>query len=398
MNIHLKTLFLFIFIVLNFNPIQSQDKDIVISILTCSPGEELYSIYGHNALRIQNHQAGTDLVYNYGTFDFDTPGFTMKFMRGQLPYLLSVDRFDDFMREYQYFERSVVEQVLNIDSTAREKIITYLQINMLPENRAYKYDFFKDNCATRLRDVLDKNIEGLKWDYKEASHKTFRQIIKEYQKPMQWTDFGIDLIIGAPADQKTSLAEEMFIPDYLAQAIEKASIIKEKPIKLQLSQADVIKFDHNEKSPNWFISPHFIFSLLFLIEILLFNLISRGKKIKYIKAYDQMWVIIITLAGLLMLFMWLGTDHIPTKYNWNILWANLLIPYWYFYGQKQSLSRVLAIIILLCLILTLINAFPAFSILPQYFHPATGMISPILILKGWRIYNFEMPNKAKTNV
>ena len=398
MNIHLKTLLLFILIVLNFNPLQSQDKDIVISILTCSPGDELYSIYGHNALRIQNHQAGTDLVYNYGTFDFDTPGFTMKFMRGQLPYLLSVDRFDDFMREYEYFERSVVEQVLNIDSTDKDKIITYLQINMLPENRAYKYDFFKDNCATRLRDILDKNIGGLNWDNKEASHKTFRQIIKEYQKPLPWTDFGIDLIIGAPADQKTTLSEEMFIPDYLAQAIEKASIINENPINLQLSQEDAIKFKNTERSPNWFISPEFIFSLLFIIELLIFNYTSRGKKIKYTKAYDRLWVIIITLAGLLMLFMWLGTDHIPTKYNLNILWANLLIPYWYFYGQRQRFSREVVFVILLCLTISAINAFPFFRILPQYFNNVIAIISLILILKVSSVYSLKMPDKTKINV
>jgi hypothetical protein len=148
-----KKMFLSLYLLLNVFVVFSQSipSDVTISILTCVPGKEIYSIYGHNAIRIQDRSSQSDIVYNYGTFDFDTPGFTLKFMRGKLPYLLAEGDFVRFMREYQYFERAVTEQVLDLDSIQKKQIIDALAFNMLPENRAYKYDFFMDNCATRLR-------------------------------------------------------------------------------------------------------------------------------------------------------------------------------------------------------------------------------------------------------
>lgn len=374
---------LFVLLFLGSGIIYSQNKNVVVSLLTCSPGSELYSIYGHNALRIQNFESGTDLVYNYGTFDFNTPGFALKFMRGQLPYLLSVAEYNDFMYEYNYFSRSVKEQILDIDSIATDKIVNFMQINMLPQNRAYKYDFFKDNCATRLRDVLDKNIAGLIWDTDMTSHKTYRQIIKEYQQAMPWTNFGIDLIIGAPADKPTTLAEEVFIPDYLAQALTNATVNQKK---LQMATRDLLTFDINPSNPSIIFRPEFFFTLLFIIELFIFFNAYKGKHSKYIKNYDTLWVIIILLASLLMIFMWFGTDHIPTKYNWNILWANLLIPLWYFYGRYKRWASILAAIILVCLLITVINA--AIQVLPQYFHPVAAIISLLIIIKGWRLYTY----------
>ncbi len=368
---------------------QHSNLRMVISVLTCSPGEELYSIYGHNALRVVDYESGTDLVYNYGTFDFNTPGFALKFMRGQLPYLLSVARYDDFMYEYEYFNRSVIEQILNIDSIATEKIATFLQMNMLPENRAYKYDFFKDNCATRIRDVLDKNIAGLQWDESQSSNKTFRQIIKEYQWHSAWTDFGIDLIIGAPADTKTTLAEEVFIPDYLAKAMSSAKIKGSSANNLELNQRVLLEFDDNKKPTIFLFSPISLFVVLMFLELLFIAYSHKGKRLKFLDLYDKIWAIILTLISLLMLFMWFGTDHIPTKYNWNILWANLLIPFWYIYGRHQKWSGTLAMIILVCLLLTMMNALPFIQILPQYFHPVVGIIATVLILKGWRVYKFN---------
>lgn len=356
---------------------KSQPSSVIISLLTCSPGEELYSIYGHNALRIIDPEAGTDLVYNYGTFDFDTPNFALKFMRGQLPYQLSVARYGDFMAEYQYFERSVTEQVLQLNANEKRSIIAYMNRNMLPENREYKYDFFMDNCATRLRDVIEDNVENVKWDPSKKSEKTFRQIIKEYQQKMPWTNFGIDLIIGAPADKKTTLSQEMFIPDYLAEAVTHAKIGPDGSRDLQYSKADLIRFDHRSASTPFIFTPIFIFLLLLVGEIYLFY--TKAKETKFIKIYDTIWAILIGLASVVMLFMWFGTDHIPTRQNWNVLWANLLITVWYYKLRFSSVSKWIFYFLFLCLILSIANAF--FFILPQYFHFTTSVISMILLLK-----------------
>ncbi|KXK39639.1 MAG: DUF4105 domain-containing protein [Saprospiraceae bacterium] len=366
----------------------SQDAlypEVQISLLTCSPGDELYSIYGHNALRIRNSITQTDIVYNYGTFDFNTPGFALKFMRGKLPYLLSTATFEDFMLEYDYFHRSVREQILQLDSLEKISIIQYLNENMLPENRAYKYDFFMDNCATRLRDVLEKNIQNLTWDTTAASGKTFRQLIKEYQINKPWTNFGIDLIIGAPADNKTTLSQEMFLPDYLEHAVEKATLGREPATRLQMAKYELLSFDNPIGKINFLLTPYFLFSLLLLLEIVLFFRFSPLSKNKLIKIYDIIWMVVIFLGALLMLFMWFGTDHIPTTRNLNILWANLLIPFWYCTRHFIKSSKFILLFICICLVISIINSLPTFQILPQYFHPVVAIISITLLIKLWRI-------------
>jgi len=365
----------------------STEESIKISILTCSPGDQLYSIYGHNAIRIINANQGTDLVYNYGTFDFNTPGFAIKFMRGKLPYMLSVSEFYDFLGEYQYFNRSVTEQELQLDSMQKQKIIEYLNVNMMPENRAYKYDFFDDNCATRLRDIIDKNVDHFEWDQSRASGKTFRQIIKEYQKKMPWTDFGIDLIIGSPADRKTTLSEESFIPDYLSTAIFYARYQDDTKTGLQYRKTEILPKKKKDAPNNFMWSPWMVFLILLLVEINIFIRVLKGQNSKWIQLYDKVWLVVLTLSSALLLFMWFATDHIPTKYNWNILWANPLIPIWWWANRKGSRSTLwIGFVITFCLFISLVNAIPGLQFLPQFFHPLIIVIGAIIFLKGLRVF------------
>jgi hypothetical protein len=351
-------------------------------------------MYGHNAIRIQNNIDGTDWVYHYGTFDFNTPGFALKFMRGKLPYMMTVSDYASFLREYQYFKRSVTSQELNLNILQCKSLIKFLEFNLRPENREYKYDFFMDNCATRIRDVLSNKIEGINWDEALASKKTFRQIIKEYQVKKPWTDFGIDLIIGARADRKTSLKEETFIPDYLANALQKVSYSPASNNKLIRKETPILEF-LNQKSGTGlmtlFLSPIFLFSLLLFFEInLLFKSLIR-KPWKWTKLYDKVWMIVVFIVSILMMFMWFGTDHIPTKDNWNLLWANPLIPIGYFIKNiSPELKRWLKYIITLCLTISIVNAIPGVQILPQFFHIVVSIISMILLIKLWRN---DIPNQ-----
>ena len=368
---------------------QTKSDEVTISILTCAPGKEIYSIYGHNAIRIQDRSDQSDIVYNYGTFDFDTPGFMVKFMRGKLPYLLATGDFARFMMEYQYFERAVTEQVLDLDSIQKQKIIEALAINMLPDNRAYKYDFFMDNCATRLRDMLQNNVDGISWDQSSASGKTFRQIIKEYQQPLPWTNFGIDLIIGAKADRKTTLMEETFIPDYLANALEKATVKDSINKKIVLSKKELISFPVDKQTNNlmsFLLTPFFFFLILLIVEVNLLLRTLKNQQNKWISRYDSLWLWVISFCSLLMVFMWFGTDHIPTKDNWNLLWASPLIPFWWWMVKKGSKNiKYLSYLLVFGIGISIVNAIPGVQILPQYFHPVIIFIGLILLIKGWRI-------------
>ena len=307
-------------------------------------------------------------------------------MRGKLPYTLAVEDYERFLAEYNYFERSVVEQELNIDSIQKNKIVEYLSVNMLPQNRTYKYDFFMDNCATRLRDIIDKNVNDFNWDHNNASGKTFRQIIKEYQSVMPWIDFGVDLIIGAPADRVTTISEETFIPDYLSKAIQKATYNDSVKTKLVNQQTQILQFNNHNSATNFLLSPYFIFITLLIFEINLFFRYLKNTASALAKKYDICWLVLITFSSVLMIFMWFGTDHIPTKYNWNLIWASPLIPvWWWLHAKKNYFAKGLTYILALSFLLTIINAIPGFQFLPQYFHPITAIISVILLIKGWRI-------------
>ena len=307
-------------------------------------------------------------------------------MRGKLPYLLSSVDFYDFMREYEYFHRSVTEQILNLDSLQKQKIIKYISLNMLPENREYKYDFFMDNCATRLRDIINSNVYYINWDRGRTSHKTFRQIIKQYQKGMPWTDFGIDLIIGSPSDKIITLSEEAFIPDYLSDAIQYAEIENNIIRPLQSKKTQILNFDHNNEMSNSIFSPWLLFILLFLLEIVILIKYFRGETTLWVKKYDLIWVILITLGSILLLFMWFGTDHTATGKNFNLLWCSPLIPLiWYLdLYRSEWLRNWMIILLTIILIICMINAIPGIQILKQYFHPLVMVITAILIFKIFR--------------
>ena len=357
-------------------------RQIRISILTCAPGQELYSLYGHNAIRIQDASSGSDIVYNYGTFDFDTPNFAVKFMRGRLPYLLSASTFFDFLQEYEYFERAVVEQELQLSGDEKRKILAYLSTNMLPENRAYQYDFFYDNCATRLRDIINAAVPEVVWPDNEQGPKTYRQIIKEYQKDWPWTDFGIDLIIGARADVLADVQARTFIPDYLDKALTVAHQGRTKVERLQYNRKTILDYPKKETSGTWLPSPFVLFCILLFNEIYLLMTGRKGKMKAWLKWYDHAWVVILTLAAILMSVMWFGTDHQATKDNWNMLWANPLWMVWAWRSKFGSTFRsaCFGFLIALCLV-SFVNAIPGMQILPQYFHWAVAPVCALLILK-----------------
>jgi len=366
----------------------SPPDSIRISILTCAPGDQLYSMYGHNAIRVRDNAIGTDLVFNYGTFDFNTPGFAIKFMRGKLPYLLSVARYDDFIYEYTYFQRDVMEQELALSQEQKSGIISFLDENMRPENRAYAYDFFQDNCATRLRDIIEKHTEGLVWPSARDSLKTFRQIIKEYQQDRPWTDFGIDLILGAPADKVATSREQAFIPDYLADMIDGATLRKMDSRPLMHRVNEILSFEKVKDTPYRSATPLFVFILVLIGELRFYFGAASHVQRKLLLYIDSMFLAILTLASLLMIFMWFGTDHSPTKYNWNILWANPLWPvWWYASANKKSYTKFCFHILQVALIVSFLNAVPGLQLLPQYFHPAILPLTCILWLKMRRMSN-----------
>lgn len=197
-----------------------------ISLLTCGAGDEIYSLFGHTALRVEDRTTGRDVVYHYGVFDFDTPNFALKFALGETDYQMGMTSYKRFLSEYAWLGRSVEQQVLDLTPEEARRLADRLAENYRPENRVYRYSYFYDNCATRPRDQVEQAVEG-HVDYgrdmeSRATGQTFRSIMRHYAEGHPWSRFGMDFCLGSKADEPVNLRETMFVPfnvrDYFATA------------------------------------------------------------------------------------------------------------------------------------------------------------------------------------
>lgn len=198
-----------------------------VSLLTCSPGKELYARYGHTAIRVLDEANNIDIVFNYGIFDFNTDHFYWKFVRGETWYQLGATPYKWFMYEYEHDKRPVYEQVLNFTPEQAELLWDKLVENYQPENRKYLYNFVFDNCATRpylmiIPIFIGNNAEGEWSDYQGAEGMTYRRFIQRYTQKGSWADAGINLLFGPKADQKMYGEERLFLPEELMFYVSKA--------------------------------------------------------------------------------------------------------------------------------------------------------------------------------
>lgn len=311
-----KYFFLFSFFLAMFSFAQNDSAKLQISVITCSPGNELYSIFGHTALRIIDSTNGSDMIYNYGTFDFEDPNFLIKFTRGKLDYFLSQEYSANFFASYQFEGRTITEQVLNLSTQQKNKIQLALIQNLSGNNKYYKYDFLFDNCTTRIRDILKNNAAFSCNVRLVKSNSTFRNMLYQYLDSggMSWGKLGIDFLLGSKIDRVVTIEESTFLPDYLMFAIDSFNTNHQfiSSRKSYPSTSLITSSKNNQ--------PLFLFGVILLIVILLYFLYrTKAQKILYI--ISSSLVLITGLLGLLLLFMWFGTDHKSCANNYNLLWA-----------------------------------------------------------------------------
>lgn len=342
-----------------------------ISIVTASPGEMLYNIFGHSAIRVNDTINNYDLVYNYGIFDFRTPNFYTKFVRGKLLYKLGLQRYNEFVTGYKRQGRQITERIFNLNEAEKAQVFSFLYENYKPENREYLYDFFYDNCASRIRDVFEQQLNGnLVYDTSAVKQITFRQQLDEYLPTKPWANFGIDLILGLPADKKADFRNQMFLPDYLEENLSKASL-NGKP--LMSKQYIVTPLAKPLQNKNLFFSPLLVMCLIALLFFLATFFIKNNALQRFL---DVLLFAFLAIAGCIFLFMWLGTNHQACYKNLNMLWANplylLLIPYAKIKHAKIIWWAILTLNILL------IVSFPFF---PQQYHVAFIPIFFIVVFR-----------------
>ena len=199
-----------------------------ISVLTCDPGAQIYSLFGHSALRIKNPKNSYDLVVNWGLFEYSESQFQFgyNFAKGRLKYYMGIQSMSNFIVEYSRSKRGIREQVLNLSNQEKYQIIQLLEENYKPENRKYKYEFFYDNCSSRLRDIIKKVFkENINFYQSPKSNKfTFRETIHLYLESFPWLKLGIDLVLGKKIDVLVSNENLMFLPLNVEQIFDQSLV------------------------------------------------------------------------------------------------------------------------------------------------------------------------------
>lgn len=289
-----------------------------ISLLTCGPGPEVYSYFGHSALRVSDPALKLDRVYNYGTFDFSVPDFYAQFINGKLYYMLSVVRYQGFYPDYLNENRFIKELPLNITLEEKRELFNLLEINYLPENRHYWYDFFMDNCSTRIRDIVVKATGGkYLWPPEPEEQLSYRRLIMPYISLNSWAKTGILLMLAAGADQNPGQEGYMFLPDHMHRLFAQAKQADGTP----LCKTEKIIFEPPYPKPigTGLLHPYAILSILLVISWLL--VLYKRTPVALMKSFFTILFLISGSLGLLFSYMWFFSAHLVCHANLNLAWA-----------------------------------------------------------------------------
>lgn len=370
-----------------FGAIQLSDRA-EISLITCAPGNELYAAFGHSAIRVADPVANIDVVYNYGTFDFNAPNFYVKFVRGFLDYMLDKHSYRNFLAAYMYEKRTIEEQILQLTANEKQQIFDFLEWNARPENRTYRYDFFYDNCATRIRDVFEDELGNkLVFDNNYVDgDDTFRELLDIYLESRPWWDASIDLILGKVIDVEATPRQYMFLPDFLNTAFDNARIVSDSST-YSLVKSEITVYegeDKNAKADVWdTLSPVVVFWGLLVVVVLLSFFTKLKKKIWL---FDYILLIFSGLLGLLIFLLWFATEHHTTHQNLNIIWMSplhLISVFVLLFRKKISWYAVYFLIFAAINLLFLLFS----PVLPQSIHAA---FIPFILLLTIRFANVKL--------
>lgn len=330
-------------------PTTSQMDSVEVSLLTCSPHEEIYSLYGHTALRWHDLRNGDDLAFNWGVFDFNKPYFILRFVFGLTDYELGAYPFQYFKEEYKHYGSSVTEQVLNLTAEEKEAVKAALVENLRPENKVYRYNYFYDNCSLRPREIIEQCVRGkIEYAQREDYTPSYRDMTHLCTRNHPWAAFGNDMLLGVKADQPTDMRQQEFLPENLLYDFDRATIyadghyrplVKERRIAVQPG-VQIIEKDFP-------LTPTECACLLLLLSVIIG--LMEWKRKKTYRGWDILLMVLQGLAGC-VLFVMLFSQHPTTSTNLQIFMLNPL-PLFFMPAvwrrHDQQWRRVLVIMIAL---------------------------------------------------
>ena len=393
-------------------PARAVPKDsVIVSLVTCWPGADVYELCGHEAIRIRGIHNGKpiDTVWNYGTFDFEQPNFIYRFVKGETDYMVSAYPFRWFVPEYAEAGRRVVEQDLNLTQEEAQRLLTLLRYETLPQNRVYRYNYVKDNCATRIIERVDDAL-GSPVVYPDSVHYgTFRKEMRAYHRDYPWYQFGIDLALGSGIDYQLKGREEMFVPLEMMRKAAHAHLADGRPLVRETRVLNEGVADATLGPTPWFLTPLFVFTLLFLILAGVCWLQWRNRTI-YRWIYS-VWFGALGLMGCLLTFLVFISSHEATSPNILLLWLNPLqfviaIGVWFRRKGYAPTVAMTYVNIILVTILMLAWPFQSQSANPAFF-PMMGAtllleVTYAIIISKLSLNNrggsqLASPSNARTN-
>lgn len=321
--------------------VQSQSTDSIrFSLLTCAPGTEIYSLFGHTAIRYENYTRRIDVVFNYGMFSFNTPNFIFRFVAGETDYQLGITPYSYFEAEYAMRGSSVYQQVLNLTQSEKERLLTILENNYLPENRIYRYNYFYDNCTTRARDKIEECIEGKVVYPDSLSGKSYRSIVHEFTAGSPWDEFGIDLCLGAEADKEINKRQQMFSPFYMKYYASNAYIVDAGGTRrpLILDETKIVDVEPDEVQLGFVLSPLMCGALFLALCVVMAWGQWKTQRIWW--GWDIVLYGLQGLAGCIIAFLFFFSVHPTVGSNWLLILFNpiplLYLPFMVYKAVKRK--------------------------------------------------------------
>jgi len=347
-----KTLFILFFLssFIGFSQSLPLSKDAKVSVLTCGLGNESYSLFGHTGIRVSDPGNNFDVVYNYGTFDFRTPNFVMKFAKGDLQYFATVHSFSDFLNDYTYEKRSILEQELLISAELKQQLFDKLNSVLASDERFYTYKFIDKNCTSMVVDVINNTLKSNVIVKKEDTDKTYRTILFPYFDGHFYDQLGTSIIFGTKVDQ---MGTRIFLPFELKNSLEKTTF-HNKPLAGKTKT--LLEFK-KETPKSWWNN---IYTYLL---ILLFVILAKDKVV------DKIYFLILSLIGIFFVIMGFYSFHQELAMNYNVLLFSplllLLILFSIFKNKKWTYRfSLINFVLLVIYFLFLINKAHFFITLP----------------------------------
>lgn len=296
------------------------------SLITCSPGDEAYSLFGHTALRYVDEESGVDKVYNYGYFSFDTPNFVWRFILGQTDYLVASVPFEYFIPEYVERGSMVVEQVLNLTPSQVRSLYRLLEENCRLRNRVYRYNYFYANCTTKARDKFLESLGNgcsIVYMQPEVPLPTFREALRSMTASHSWYSFGIDLLMGSDVDEPATPEQLQFIPANLMDDLGNACIADAEGGNVPaVKETNILARENKPVAPRNNLTPFNASLLLLLFTFIVMLCELRSKRTFW--GYDLVLMTVQGLGGCLLLFMALCSEHPAVDANFVMLLVNPL--------------------------------------------------------------------------